>query len=195
MHITTTLRYYSNVLCRPRLADFDISVDAAARITETLTLRGTGRFIAPELRLAGARPSPAADMFALGVTISDVVTPLPRQLEKLVSAMCATDPATRPTAGDAVGHPFFAPVSGGQLHQAQQCCLCLCDPPHSHSLANGLRCATSLHFTCDTCLTAHVHHATVAGECDVRCNTLLRHYFTSTLLAYCDLVHVPTRTA
>ena len=41
---------------RPRLADFDVSLDATSRVTETLTLRGTERYLAPEL-LAGGTAS------------------------------------------------------------------------------------------------------------------------------------------
>jgi len=39
---------------RPRLADFDVSLDATSRVTETLTLRGTERYLAPELLAGGA---------------------------------------------------------------------------------------------------------------------------------------------
>lgn len=67
---------------KPRIADFDISVDAEARVTETLTLRGTDKYIAPELRSLHARqPSESSDVYSLGVTLKELVQNPPKELQ------------------------------------------------------------------------------------------------------------------
>jgi serine/threonine-protein kinase len=60
---------------RPRLADFEISLDQTSAITETLTTRGTPGtclYMAPELRVPGAVATAASDMYALGVSFEQV---------------------------------------------------------------------------------------------------------------------------
>ena len=53
---------------RPRLADFDVSIDAATRCTQlTVAVRGTAGYLAPEIAATGA--TEATDVFALGKTI------------------------------------------------------------------------------------------------------------------------------
>ena len=62
---------------------------------------------------------------------------------------------------DAVEHPYFESETSVQNVQQSQCCLCLCDSPHMHPMSQGLVCGGGKHFTCNACLTAHVHHASI----------------------------------
>ena len=170
---------------RPRLADFDVSMDAKSRVTHTLTLRGTDQYIAPELRNRdGATPNGASDMYALGTTLLELLPDAPSSLRQLFDAMTRPDPADRLVASEALAHPLFEEVVTKQSTmlsdcrpgsippglcdgervvrgQTRTCCLCLCDPPHEHKLEAGLECSLSMHFTCNSCLTQHVHFASV----------------------------------
>jgi len=155
---------------RPRLADFDVSLDAASRVTETLTLRGTERYLAPELLAGGARPGAPSDVYALGVTLSEMLLNRSPHLCGLFDAMTARSAAARPSAAAALVHPCFEQLAaasaaegggGGRAKEERTCCLCLCDAPHVHAVGGGLECAAGRHFACDECLSQHVHHASV----------------------------------
>ncbi|MCB9731864.1 MAG: protein kinase [Deltaproteobacteria bacterium] len=56
---------------------------------------GTRTYLAPELRRQGARPTPASDLFALGVALRAVTSRFPA-LAALAERLAAPDPADRP---------------------------------------------------------------------------------------------------
>ncbi|WP_436773322.1 serine/threonine-protein kinase [Yinghuangia sp. YIM S09857] len=122
----------ANVLVRPDgravLVDFGIAaLEGSATITGTGTFAGTIEYIAPE-RAAGQRPTPASDLWSLGVllyvaveghspfrrpnhwaTIAAIVNdapPPPRragQLTGVIDALLAKDPQARPSAAEVSG--------------------------------------------------------------------------------------------
>ena len=93
---------------------------------------GDGQYVAPELLALSAEPTPAADIFSLGVMLYEVSTgkhlprtrPDPRDvhlpgrpsaMEALVRRMLARDPADRPTAEEVcvTARGALTPPSGG----------------------------------------------------------------------------------
>jgi len=145
---------------RARLADFDVSVDSATRIS---SLRATQvgfsqGFAAPELLSAGA--SPATDLFALGEVVRLVVEESPER-DCLVEQLQAVDPASRPTAAQLLQHPFFDAISAWGKDETRQCCIMASERCGYGSakcrLSEGLECAgRGGHFVCRDCLDRHV---------------------------------------
>lgn len=143
---------------QPRLADFDISIDTATRLTVEHTctrIGGTLGFAAPELDHCG--PSAAADIFAFGATLDAVVCKQNRSHEfcSLVQQLMHENPGQRPSALEAAEHPYFVAVWNWQREEMRTCVVCF----EQHALRNGVDCAGSTsgaHFLCDTCLVAHV---------------------------------------
>ena len=117
------------------LGDFDISRDLAA-LTSTLTrtsLAGTAVYMAPELHDATAQPTPASDMFAVGVTLllllefsipttvsrkqivqfcsrwgSSTICPTATDKEQLVRGLLAETADQRLTASEALRNPYVS---------------------------------------------------------------------------------------
>lgn len=109
----------SNILIRDdgvaKLGDFGLAVIADF---ETTTAAGTPNHLAPEV-LAGGKPSPASDAFALGVTawhalarrlpvsgtLAKVRSDLPAELTTAVDGLLNQDPSRRPLIADVL--PIF----------------------------------------------------------------------------------------
>ncbi|GAA4816152.1 serine/threonine-protein kinase [Nocardioides caeni] len=110
-----------------RLTDFGIAVPSdEPRLTHVAMIIGTPGYMAPE-QYHGADPAPAADIYALGVVILEMLTgqrppgdgpPPPVDIAglrsgrpehdailDLVAATTAPDPAQRPTAAALLAHP------------------------------------------------------------------------------------------
>ena len=147
---------------RPRLADFDVSVDAITR--RTLPTRAGGGsigFLAPEIAQTGA--TEYSDLFALGKTIEHCVSndrARPEALSSLISQLCTANPKHRPSAAAATNHRYFEELYAGRQEGEQQCMVCL----EVHPLSRGVRCsdAREPHFICGGCLESHVHFCSVA---------------------------------
>ena len=141
---------------RPRLADFEISLDQSSAITETLTTRGTPGtriYMAPELlRLPGVVATAASDMYALGVSIEQVATDElnATHLAQLIGMMKAEAPAARPTAVQALQHPYFASLFATE--RGVSCAICL----EPFTVDTGAECDGGAHFVCRGCLATYV---------------------------------------
>jgi hypothetical protein len=90
----------------PLLTDFGIALDpnSTSEITDPGKVVATPSYAAPEV-LAGAKPTPASDVFSLAVTIDELVrkdgAALPsRELEAVLSPALSASPEDRPSAAD-----------------------------------------------------------------------------------------------
>ncbi|CAE8632833.1 unnamed protein product, partial [Polarella glacialis] len=177
----------SNILIdcagRPHLADFDISVDTATRLTAEYTRAGgTLGFIAPELAEEQG-PSTASDMYSFGATLRAT---MPRELIAgsgnnnntnntnnnnsyldLLNKLMDIDPSRRLSASLAAQHAYFEAAWQWQRHEARRCVICF----DTYELRQGLECAGpdagAGHFMCQGCLGSHVD-AEVAKEVRIR---------------------------
>ncbi len=87
---------------RARLTDFGIAqLQDATSLTQTGMVLGTLRYLAPEI-VAGAKPGPAADLYAAGVVLRELteMQPAPK-LTALITALTAPDPTDRPASARA----------------------------------------------------------------------------------------------
>ncbi len=89
-----------------KLADLGIAVWAQVTLTGTAHSPGTPGYVAPEVAM-GTAVTPAADLYALGVTLSAAVegnepTRPGSALANLLTALTDPAPARRPTAGESV---------------------------------------------------------------------------------------------
>lgn len=146
---------------KARLADFDVSVDAATRTS--LTLAFSAGFTAPEVAQHGA--SAASDIFSVGKTAaSDPVRCACQDTESergeesvdaFVSRLASDEKAARPSAKQAREHPFCTAVLrrvGPRTH-ARECCVKAGDrcTELTVSADAGIECGEG-HFTCHACL-------------------------------------------
>jgi hypothetical protein len=141
-----------------RLADFDISVDKATRISTkhvSSVIRGTEGFIAPELSSTGATKE--TDMFAFGATVKMVA----EDSSALVALLCSDEPAQRPTAAATLRHEFFRPVYQWQRDERRRCCVFAYCGGEPVALTNGVECSASAgaHFVCRECFNTLVEKA------------------------------------
>uniref|UniRef100_A0A0K6SB32 non-specific serine/threonine protein kinase n=1 Tax=Chromera velia CCMP2878 TaxID=1169474 RepID=A0A0K6SB32_9ALVE len=137
---------------RAVLGDFDGVKEKDYRHSTVLYV--TCQFLAPEVR-AGGRVSTAADIFAAGLVLSElleggVLEGDPQRaaaFTALSDAMRATDPSARPTAAQVLHSPLFS----GEIARTAQCIVCvdisLCE--------RGLQCSQN-HFLCAECLNGYV---------------------------------------
>ncbi|RFU38964.1 hypothetical protein DZF91_24915 [Actinomadura logoneensis] len=104
----------ANVVLTPagaKVVDFGL---AFGHRTAEGALLGTPAYVAPEL-LAGEDPTPAADVYALGVLLRETLPePVPSGLAALVDRCLDADPARRPTAAETAGtlEPATPPQHG-----------------------------------------------------------------------------------
>jgi len=159
----------------PALCDFDLSVNAHETMASTL-MRGTLLYLAPD-----PTPSTASDVFALGVTLLDVlfcdgdeerlrqmvlgsgraVADL-ADLERVRGELARrSDNAELASLVRSMLAPQPAERPGAsavveklsELLDVRTCCVCRCPEPRDQ----GLECdAAARHFACDECFSAHV---------------------------------------
>ena len=160
----------------PALCDFDLSVNTHETMASTL-MRGTPLYLAPD-----PTPSSASDVFALGVTLLDVLfcDGDEERLREMVvgsgrvnSADLADLERVRAALGRrsdrtelaALVRSMLAPQSTerpeasavaetlSELLLVSTCCVCHCPEPRD----KGLECdGVTRHFACDECFSAHV---------------------------------------
>lgn len=98
-----------------KVLDFGIAFTGPA--TAGGPVLGTPAYVAPEL-LTGAHPTPAADMYSLGVVLRACLTAgpdIPDEVAALTADCLREDPETRPTAREAAR--VLADAAGVQLEQ------------------------------------------------------------------------------
>mgnify|MGYP006105507887 FL=1 len=139
---------------RPRLSDFDISVETQERTTMMYTQKtlrvlsaqmkeqqqtvssqkvmlrqcsqGTATFMAPELSRGPATFK--SDMYAFGVTLDEVTNPNyndDEHLRKLINALMSTQTKDRPTAEEAQRHEYFEDAFQWKRDERRTCCICM----------------------------------------------------------------------
>eukprot|EP00928_Gymnodinium_smaydae_P086801 TRINITY_DN71224_c0_g1_i1.p1 TRINITY_DN71224_c0_g1~~TRINITY_DN71224_c0_g1_i1.p1 ORF type:complete len:1363 (-),score=227.25 TRINITY_DN71224_c0_g1_i1:302-3889(-) len=157
----------SNILVdgngRARLADFDVSVDAASRtsIARATRVGYSPGFAAPELTATGA--TCAADVFAFG-EVAKLVVEESEERDAFVSTLQAVNPSDRPSMSEVLQHAFFAPVSSWREDFGRTCCIMAsdfcCKRKGQCRLSDGVECQASSseegHFVCRACLEQHV---------------------------------------
>ena len=83
-----------------KIADFGIARAVEdTRLTQTGTVLGTLRYLAPEQAQAG-EVGPPADVYALAVVLDELLVERPPGIDRLLERCRAQDPAKRPTAAD-----------------------------------------------------------------------------------------------
>jgi serine/threonine protein kinase len=150
-----------------KVGDFDVSHDNETRVTMAATMVGfTLDYAAPE-QLKGTPASKASDVFALGLTLHDVVlgrrpivrpaqavalSETPQALRDLVGAMLSDDARRRPTASEVLRDDALAPPAAGRnpATDRRECQLC-CEEKW---LDEGVLCGAGTHFVCrgDECI-------------------------------------------
>jgi hypothetical protein len=168
---------------RPALCDFDLSVDLSADATMTATtfMRGTILYI-PAADTGS--PSPARDVFALGVTLLEMLffagsaaklptTPavgLPGVRLDIAAAQRGLDPneplpamVRRMLSPEETGRPHAAAVAA-ELDMlvakldARRCVICGDEFELSHGLLCNAAAGEDAHFVCDECMSGDVQH-------------------------------------
>mmetsp|Transcript_10989 Transcript_10989/g.34880 ORF Transcript_10989/g.34880 Transcript_10989/m.34880 type:complete len:234 (-) Transcript_10989:1327-2028(-) len=89
------------------LGDFDVSHDDGAKLTHTVAVGTTVRYMAPELRVVGARATKASDVVSFGKTIAQVADRLEVDMSALVAKCTAEESGDRCTTEQAVADDFF----------------------------------------------------------------------------------------
>jgi Ran GTPase-activating protein (RanGAP) involved in mRNA processing and transport len=167
------------------LGDFDVSHDDGVRLTTTALVGATLAFMAPELRVVGARASKASDVFAFGKTIEHVRDRLQEDVSSFLSRCTAAKPGDRCTAEQALADVFFrgAACRPDEWTSADCKIMAHCGGEAQHA-GSGVHC-TSGHFVCTADLEALiVSRAETADEVqcpDQSCGT--RRYDAALLAA------------
>jgi hypothetical protein len=147
-----------------RLADCDVSQDMATRTSAVYTATRVGftlGFDAPELTRTGG--SEKTDVFAFGATIKAVAA---EGSDGIVELLCHAQPEKRPTAAEAMQHPFFAPVLQWTKDERRHCCVSAFCEGSPMPLAQGVECSEGRsHFVCGECFEQVV---TAAASEDLR---------------------------
>ena len=181
------------------VGDFDVARTCDGAGATATRLGGTEAFLAPELLAPGAVPTAASDVYALGLVLFDAlfpreeggperrpsvlarlrgapfVVPAHRHegVRQLLERMLSLEPQERPSAAEALAHPFFRQAAaeaedGRQWGAARVCAVqaeCLDDDADDGSgnaaaggltLAQGLECSGRRHFVCGADLAAYV---------------------------------------
>jgi hypothetical protein len=134
-----------------RLADLGVSQEMSTRISAVYRASRVGYtmgFDAPELTRTGG--SEKADMYAFGATIKAVAV---EGSDDLVRLLCHAQPEKRPTAVEAMQHPFFLPVFQWAKDERRTCCVSAFCESTNIPLAHGVECSRSgvAHFVCSMC--------------------------------------------
>ena len=133
-----------------RLADCDISLALGTRMSPLYTATRVGftqGFAAPELTRTGG--SEKTDVFAFGATIKAIAA---ENSADIVALLCHVQPEKRPTAAEAMQHPFFAPVHQWTKDQRRTCCVAAYCEGALTSFELGVECCGCVsHFVCDEC--------------------------------------------
>lgn len=160
----------------PALCDFDLSVNTQETIASTM-MRGTLLYLAPE-----AAPSEASDIFALGVTLLDVLF-CDGDEGRLLQWVLGSTTLARPTLADlervrtdlqrrtddaecaALVRSMLSPQPAdrpkasavaeqlAELLDVRTCYVCHCPEPRD----KGVECdAQARHFACDECFSLHL---------------------------------------
>lgn len=118
-----------------KLADFGIAHSQdATKLTQTGNVIGTLRYLAPEL-LRGDAPTPASDLYALGVVLDDVTRGAPsKDLSRVTALLLAADPAKRPESARAASALLNEPPGGSPTAQPRRAAR----PRPLHTAALGL---------------------------------------------------------
>jgi hypothetical protein len=150
------------------LGDFDVSHDDGVRLTTTVVVGATLAFMAPELRVVGARASKASDVFAFGKTIEHVRDRLQEDVSSLLSRCTAAKPGDRCTAEQALADVFFrgAACRPDDWTSADCKIMAHCGGEAQHA-GSGVHCASG-HFVCTADLEALIETYVLSIE-KVRC--------------------------
>ncbi len=147
-----------------RLADCDVSQDLATRTSAVYTATKFGftlGFDAPELTRTGG--SEKTDVFAFGATIKSIAAD---GSDGVVELLCHAQPEKRPTAAEAMQHPFFASVLQWKKDERRRCCVSAFCEGSPTPLAQGVECSEGKsHFVCGECFEQVV---TTAASEDLR---------------------------
>lgn len=148
---------------RPRIGDFDVSVDvstrstiACATATATINIAGTLGYMAPEVLNRSKSCSTTTDVFAYGATLNMVMVHVLQsadaELLALIKVLTATDPCARPTAAALVDHAYFAADLQWRRQELRECVVCFDEDIPLEG--GGLECSDVgvRHFTCSGCL-------------------------------------------
>eukprot|EP00854_Cymbomonas_tetramitiformis_P005445 gene5445-6600_t len=163
-------------LGRSFLADFDISIDSAARTTMAIThVEGTLGYLAPELGRDGACPTPATDMFAFGKTVEALLAMVDEEfisaeVVDLVQCLTLNYPGGRPSAAQASRHPYFTAAAAWRMGESRACVIGACKG--RWQLVEGLECSNrqgAPHFVCRECLSRHCDAEVDANKEQICC--------------------------
>ena len=149
---------------RPRIGDFDVSVDVSTRTTighTTSTAQvgaaGTVGYMAPEVLHGSTGCSTKTDVFAYGATLDTVMVKTLKSTDAgllaLIKVLTATDPVARPTAAALVNHGYFAADLQWRRQELRECVVCFDEDVPLEG--GGLECSSdpdNRHFTCSVCL-------------------------------------------
>jgi hypothetical protein len=114
-----------------KIADFGIARGAEdTRLTQTGTVLGTLRYLAPE-QAEGREAGPEADVYSLAVVLDELLDDEPRAVRKALDRARSRDPRTRPSAAelaavlrghsrDDVSHAWTAPTLALRRYTARR---------------------------------------------------------------------------
>ena len=136
---------------RPRIGDFDVSVDNSTRTTVSHTksttavgAAGTLGYMAPEVLNLSNGCSNKTDVFSYGATLEMVmVTTLQAsddELMALVAALMAKNPDVRPTTAAIVDHEYFSADLHWRQKELRECVVCF---EEDVPVEDGLECGAS----------------------------------------------------
>ena len=130
------------------LGDFDVSHDEGMRLTTTLVLGATVDFMAPELKVIGARATKASDVYAFGQTIGHVRDRLDVDVSSLIARCSGDEPTDRCTAEEALADDFFrgAACRADDWTSVECIIMAHCGGEAQHA-ASGVHCPSG-HFVC-----------------------------------------------
>jgi hypothetical protein len=146
------------------LGDFDVSHDDGVRLTTTVAFGATVAFMAPELRVIGARASKASDVFAFGKTIEHVRDRLGEDVTSLISRCTSSKPADRCSTEQALVDNFFRGAACRPDEWTSADCMIMAHcGGEVQNAAGGIHCASG-HFVCAADLEALIASRSETAE-------------------------------